>query len=77
MDKLHIGPNFEDMVTFQSSSPDLAKREHISYVFKLSCLCLWLVVPKMPFVTSGCPDKSTAEVDLLDIIYPPAELFVE
>ena len=38
VDELHIGPKIEDMVTFLSSSSELAKREHTSYVSKLCCL---------------------------------------
>ena len=67
-DELHIGPTIEDMITFLSSSPELAKREQTSYVFKLCCLCLGHVVPKLPYVSLGSPCKSTAEVDLSDII---------
>ena len=73
LDELHIGhidPKIEEMVTFLSSSPELAKREHTSYVFNLCCLCLGHVVPKLPCVTLGCPGTGTAEVDLSDIIEP-------
>ena len=34
MDELHIGPEIEDMITFLSSSPKLAKREHTPHVVK-------------------------------------------
>ena len=70
MDQLHIGPKIEDMVTFLSSSPELANRQHTSYVFKFCCLCLWHVAPEVPFDILGCPGKSTTEVDLSDIIEP-------
>ena len=76
LDQLHIGPNTENMVTFLSSSPELAKQEHTSYVFKLCCLCLGHVVPKLPCVTLGCPGEGTVEVDLSDII-EPLQSFVE
>ena len=33
LDELHIGPKIEDMITLLSSSPELAKREHMSRVF--------------------------------------------
>ena len=39
LDELHIGPKIEDMITFLSSSPELAKREYTFRVFKLCCLC--------------------------------------
>ena len=70
LDELHIGPKNEVMITFLSSSPKLAKREHTSHVFKLRCLCLGHVVPKLPCVTLGCPSKSAVEADLSDIIEP-------
>ena len=68
LDELHIVPKIEDVIIFLSSSPELAKREHTSHVFKLCCLCLGHVVPKLPSVTSGCPGKSAVEADLSDII---------
>ena len=70
LDELHIGPKIEDMITFLSSSPELAEREHPFHVFKLCCLCVEHVVPKLPSVTLGCPSKSAAEVDLSDILEP-------
>ena len=70
LDELHIGPTVEDMITFLSLSPELAKREQTFHVFKLCCLCLGHVVPKLPSVSLGSPGKSTAEVDLSEIIEP-------
>ena len=70
LDELHIGPKIEDMITFLSSSPELVRREQTADVFKLCCLCLGHVVPKLPSVTLVCASKSAAEVDLLDIIDP-------
>ena len=70
LDELHIGPKIEDMITFLSSSPELAKREHTSHVFKLRCMCLGHVVPKLPSVTLGCPSRSAAKTDFSDIIEP-------
>ena len=69
LDELLIGPKIEDMVTFLSSSPELPKREYTSYVFKLCCLCLGHVVPELPSVSMGSPDRSSA-VDLSDVIEP-------
>ena len=77
LDELHIGRKIRDMVTFLSSSPELAKREYRPYVFKLCCLCLGHLVPKLPCVILGCPGKSIAEVDLSDIISALAELLIE
>ena len=70
LDELHIGPTIEDMITFLSSSPELAKCEQTSHVFKLCCLCLGHVVPKLPSVSLGSPGKSNAEVYLSDKIEP-------
>ena len=70
LDELHIGPTIEDMITLLSSGPELAKREQTFHVFKLCCLCLGHVVPKLPSVSLSSPGKSTAEVDLSDIIGP-------
>ena len=68
LDELHIGPKIEDLITFLSSSPELAKREQTAHVFQLCCLCSAHTVPNLPSVTLGSPGKSTAGVDFLDII---------
>ena len=70
LDELHSGPTIEDMITFLSSSPEKAKREQTFHVFKLCCLCLGHVAPKLPSVSLGSPGKSTAEVELSDNIEP-------
>ena len=71
LDELHIGPKIEDMVTFLSSSPELSKRDYTSYVFKLCCLCLGHIVPELPNVSLGSPDRSSSSaVDLADVIEP-------
>ena len=67
---LHIGPNIEDMVTFLSLSQELSKREYTSYVFKVCCLCLGHIVPELPNVSMGSPDRSRSAIDLADIIEP-------
>ena len=76
LDELHIGPKIEGMITFLSSSPELAKRERTSHVFKLYCLCLGHVVPKLLAVTLGSPGKSASEVDLSDIVEPLQSYFL-
>ena len=70
LDELHIGPKIEDMVPFLSSSPELSKPKYTSYVFKLCCLCLGHIVPELPNVSLGSPDRSSSAVDLADIIEP-------
>ena len=58
------------MVTFLSLSPELSKREYTSYVFELCCLCLGHIVPELPNVSMGSPNRSVAGVDLADVIEP-------
>ena len=70
LDELHIGPKIEDMVTFLSSSPELSKREYTSYVFKICCLCLRHIVPELPNVSMGSPDRSRSAIASADIIEP-------
>ena len=56
------------MVTFLSLSPELSKRKYTSHVFKLCCLCLGDVVPELPNVLLGSPNRSVMGVDLADVI---------
>ena len=70
LDELHLGPKIDDVVTFLSLSPKLSKREYTSYVFKLCCLCLGHVIPELPSVSLGSPDRGVAGVDLADVIEP-------
>ena len=70
LDELHIGPKNEDMVTFLLLSPELSKREYTSYVFKLCCLCLGHIVPELPKVPLGSPDRNGAVIDLEDVMEP-------
>ena len=58
------------MVPFLSSSPELSKRENTSYVFKLCCLCLGHIVPELPNVSLGSPNRTVSGVDLADVIEP-------
>ena len=69
-DERHIGPTIEDMVNFMSSSPELSKRDFTAYVLKLCCLCLGHVVPELPSVSLGSPDRKSSAVDLSDLIEP-------
>ena len=70
LDELQIGPKIKDMVTCLSSSPKLSKRKYKSNSFKLFCLCLGQVVPKLPDVSLDSPHRSGTEVDLADVIEP-------
>ena len=65
-----LARELKNILTSLSKSPELAKREQTFHVFKLRCLCLGHVVPKFPSVSLDSPGKSTAEVDLSDIIEP-------
>ena len=58
------------MFTFLWSSPDLSKQDYTSYVFKLCCLCLGHLVPELPKVSLGYPNRTVAGVDLADVIEP-------
>ena len=70
LDELHIGPKIEDMAIFLSSSPELSKRKYTSYIFKLCCLCSGHIVPKLPNVSLGSPNRSGTEIDWANVIQP-------
>ena len=53
LDELGVGPDVEDMVSFLSSCPELSRRGYTWDLFKLSCLCLGRVAPKLPDVPLG------------------------
>ena len=53
LDELGVGPAVEDMVSFLSSCPELSRREYTWNIFKLCCLCLGHVSPKLPDVSLG------------------------
>ena len=66
LDELHI----EDIVTFLSLSPEISRQEIASYDSKLCCLCLGHIVPELPKVSLGSPDRSSTVIDLADVIEP-------
>ena len=70
LDELHIVLKNGDMVTFLSSSPELSKRYFTSYVFNLCCLCLRHVVPELPNVSLGSPNRYVTGLGLPDAIDP-------
>ena len=70
LDERYMGPTIEDMAIFLSSSPELSKREYMAYVFKMCCLCLGHVVPELPSVSLGSPDRNSSAVVLSDLIEP-------
>ena len=69
-DDLICGPAIEDMVSFLSSYPELARWEHTRHVFRLCCLCLGHVVPTLPKAELGSSRGGTTNVDLSCIIEP-------
>ena len=48
LDELGVGPDVENMVSFLSLCPELSRREYTWDFFKLCCLCLGHVSPKLP-----------------------------
>ena len=69
-DELDVGPDVEDMVSFLSSCPELSRRRYTWDLFKLSCLCLGHVVPKLPDVSLGSSKVGVTSVDLSSIVEP-------
>ena len=70
LDELDVGPDVEDMVFFLSSCPELSRRRYTWDLFKLSCLCLGHVVPKLPDVSLGSSKIGVTSVDLSSIVEP-------
>ena len=70
LDELGVGPNVEDMVAFLSSCPELSRRRYTWDLFKLSCLCLGHVAPKLPHVSLGTNKVAVTNVDLSSIVEP-------
>ena len=70
LDELGVGPDVEDMVSFLLSCPDLARRGYTWDLFKLCCLCLGHVVPKLPDVSLGSSTVGATRVDLSSVIDP-------
>ena len=70
LDELGVGPDVEDMVSFLSSCPELSRREYTWDLFKLCCLCLGHVSPKLPDVSLGSSKVGVTSVDLSSVIEP-------
>ena len=64
------GPVIDDMVTFLSNCPELARREYTLYVFKLCCLCLGHICPALSIVGLSYPMSGMESVDLSLVIEP-------
>ena len=70
LDELGVGPDVEDMVSFLSSCPELSRREYTWDLFKLCCLCLGHVAPKLPDVSLGCSKVGVTSVDISCVVEP-------
>ena len=70
LDELGVGPEVEDMVSFLSSCPKLARRGYTWDLFKLCCLCLGHVAPKLPDVSLGSSKVGVTRVNLSSVIDP-------
>ena len=68
MNELLIGRKFENLISFLSAIPKMAKLEYTACVYKWCCLCLGHLVPKIPAVSLSSTDKNDVGVDLSDII---------
>ena len=62
LDELGVGPYVEDMVSFLSSCPELARRGYTWDLFKLCCLCLGHVALKLPDVSLGSSTVGATEL---------------
>ena len=70
LDELVVGPDVEDMVSFLSSCPERSRREYTWDLFKLCCLCLGHVAPKLTDVSLGSSKVGMTRVDLSSVIEP-------
>ena len=70
LDEVGVGPDVEDMVSFLSSCPELSRREYTWDLFKLCCLCLGHVAPKLPDVSLGSSKVGVTRVDLSSVVEP-------
>ena len=70
LDEFGVGPDVEDMVSFLSSCPELSRRRCTWDIFKLSCLCLGHVAPKLPDVSLGPSKVGVPSVDLSSVVEP-------
>ena len=70
LDELGVGPDVEDMVSFLSSCLELSRRDYTWELFKLCCLCLGRVAPKLPDVSLGSSKVGVTIVDMLSLVEP-------
>ena len=70
LDELGVGPAVEDMVSFLPPCPELSRREYTWKLFKLCCLCLDYISPKLPNVSLGSGKVGMTIVDLSSVTEP-------
>ena len=70
LDELGVGLDVEEMVSFLSSCPEMSRREYTWDLFKLYCLCLGHVAPKLPDVSLGSSKVGVTRVDLSSVKEP-------
>ena len=70
LDNVISGPVIDDMVTFLSNCPELARRECTLHVFNFCCLCLGHICPALPNVGLSYPMNGMESVDLSLVIEP-------
>ena len=70
LDNVISGPVIDDMVTFLSNCPELARREYTPHVFKLCCFCLGHICPALPIVGLSYPMSGMESIDLSLLIEP-------
>ena len=68
LDDLGVGPDVEDMVSFLSSCPELARRGYTWDLFKLCCLCSGHVASKLLDVSLGSSNVGVTRVDLSSVV---------
>ena len=70
LEELGVGPDVEDMVSFLSSCLEWSRREYTWDLYKLCCLCLGHVAPKLPDVSLGSGKVGVTSFDLLSVVEP-------
>ena len=70
LDELDVGPAVENMVSFLPSCPEFSRRKYTRNLFKLRCLCLDHVSPKVPDVSFGSCKVEVTSVDLSSVTEP-------
>ena len=65
-----FGPVIDDIVTFLSNCPELARREYTLHVFKVCCLCLGHICLALPIVGLSYPMSGLESINLSVVIEP-------